>query len=138
MTSTVILGAGIIGLSSAYYLSKRQPGSTIHLVDSSPTLFSSASGFAGGFLAKDWFPHETASLGELSFEEHRKLAEKHNGAEKWGYAKCVTLTGGAQRRSASVVGEQSVESHNNLPKWLNVQDGQSFNTEDEGDGTAIV
>lgn len=52
---TVILGAGIIGLSTAYYLSrsgKTRPES-IHVVDSSAELFHCASGFAGGFLAKD-------------------------------------------------------------------------------------
>jgi glycine/D-amino acid oxidase-like deaminating enzyme len=52
---TVILGAGIIGLCTAYYLS--QSGHTkpesIHLVDSSERLLHCASGFAGGFLAAD-------------------------------------------------------------------------------------
>jgi glycine/D-amino acid oxidase-like deaminating enzyme len=54
-TSTVILGSGIIGLSTAYYLS--ESGCTdpkkIHLVDASPELFRCASGLAGGFLAAD-------------------------------------------------------------------------------------
>jgi glycine/D-amino acid oxidase-like deaminating enzyme len=86
MTSTVILGTGIIGVSIAYYLSDHQPGSTIHLVEPSPRLFASASGFAGGFLAKDWFSVEVAGLGKLSFEEHRKLAEEGDGREKWGYS----------------------------------------------------
>ncbi|KAL1843910.1 hypothetical protein VTJ49DRAFT_6853 [Mycothermus thermophilus] len=88
---TVILGAGIIGVSTAYYLSqeqqqKQQDASNIHLVDPSPELFSSASGFAGGFLAQDWFGTETAALGALSFREHRRLAEEHGGREKWGYS----------------------------------------------------
>ena len=54
--STVIIGSGIIGASIAYYLSEEssdtQP-SEIHLVESSPELFASASGYAGGFLARD-------------------------------------------------------------------------------------
>jgi glycine/D-amino acid oxidase-like deaminating enzyme len=54
-TTTVILGSGIIGLSTAYFLS--QSGNTnpkrIHLLDASPELFHCASGFAGGFLAAD-------------------------------------------------------------------------------------
>lgn len=52
---TVIIGAGIIGLSTAYYLSRsgRTNAESIHLVDSSKELFHCASGFAGGFLAKD-------------------------------------------------------------------------------------
>ncbi|KAI1772710.1 FAD dependent oxidoreductase [Hypoxylon cercidicola] len=92
MSTTVILGAGIIGTSTAYYLSKHQPASSIHLVEPSPELFASASGFAGGFLAKDWFSAASAELGALSFEEHRKLAEKDNGAQKWGYARSTSIS----------------------------------------------
>ncbi|KIW91613.1 uncharacterized protein Z519_07581 [Cladophialophora bantiana CBS 173.52] len=85
--STVILGGGIIGLSTAYYLSlARGPSPAIHIVDSSPALLTSASGFAGGFLAADWFSPSVASLGTLSFRLHRELAEKHNGPRRWGYA----------------------------------------------------
>jgi glycine/D-amino acid oxidase-like deaminating enzyme len=83
----IILGAGIIGTSTAYYLSQTQTPSSIHLVEPSPTLFASASGYAGGFLAKDWFSPSFAALGALSFEEHRRLAEEHNGREKWGYSR---------------------------------------------------
>ncbi|KAK4189223.1 FAD dependent oxidoreductase [Podospora australis] len=83
---TVILGAGIMGVATAYYLSQHDPTSEIHIVEASPELFSSASGFAGGFLAKDWFSPALAELGALSFEEHRRLAEEFGGREKWGYS----------------------------------------------------
>ncbi|KAB5562808.1 FAD dependent oxidoreductase [Coniochaeta sp. 2T2.1] len=92
MATTVIIGGGIIGVSTAYYLSEHQHGSTIHLVEVSEELFSSASGFAGGFLAKDWFSPATASLGALSFEQHRLLAEKHGGRERWGYAGTTSVS----------------------------------------------
>ncbi|KAI1212513.1 FAD dependent oxidoreductase [Annulohypoxylon truncatum] len=91
MATTVILGAGIIGTSTAYYLSKHQPGSSIHLVEPSPELFASASGFAGGFLAKDWFSPASAGLGALSFEEHRRLAEREDGRSRWGYAASTSV-----------------------------------------------
>ncbi|KIW56993.1 hypothetical protein PV05_05599 [Exophiala xenobiotica] len=87
--STVIIGGGIIGLSMAYYLSlaTRATGNTaIHIIDSSPALLTSASGYAGGFLASDWFSPAVSSLGALSFRLHRELAEEHNGQRKWGYA----------------------------------------------------
>ncbi|KAB5560267.1 FAD dependent oxidoreductase [Coniochaeta sp. 2T2.1] len=88
-----IIGVGIIGVSTAYYLSEHQPGSTIHLVEVSGELFSSASGFAGGFLAKDWFSSPaTSSLGALSFEQHRLLAERHGGRERWGYAGTTSVS----------------------------------------------
>lgn len=53
--NTVILGCGIIGLCTAYYLSEsgNTPPESIYLVDSSPELFYCASGFAGGYLAAD-------------------------------------------------------------------------------------
>lgn len=92
MAQTVILGSGIIGVSIAYYLSDHQPGSSIHLVEVSPELFASASGFAGGFLAKDWFGHNVAALGALSFTEHRNLAENEGGREKWGYSPSLSFS----------------------------------------------
>jgi glycine/D-amino acid oxidase-like deaminating enzyme len=54
-SNVVILGSGIIGLSTAYFLS--QSGKTkpenIHIVDPIGKLFHCASGYAGGFLAAD-------------------------------------------------------------------------------------
>lgn len=54
-TQTVILGAGIIGLSTAYYLAHAPDvdPTSIHIVESAEELFCSASGLAGGFLAED-------------------------------------------------------------------------------------
>ncbi len=89
---TVILGTGIIGVSTAHYLSQSQPPSSIHLVDPSNELFSSASGHAGGFLAKDWFNTSLASLGALSYNEHEKLAKENGGAEKWCYSRTVSTS----------------------------------------------
>ncbi|GAB1197183.1 hypothetical protein APSETT444_006474 [Aspergillus pseudonomiae] len=78
---TVILGGGIIGSATAYYLSETLPAGDIHVVESSSQLFSSASGYAGGFLARDWFAPAVASLGELSFGLHESLAVEHGGVE---------------------------------------------------------
>jgi glycine/D-amino acid oxidase-like deaminating enzyme len=52
---TVIIGSGIIGLSTAFYLSESTgtPPENIHLVDSAEELFECASGYAAGFLAAD-------------------------------------------------------------------------------------
>ncbi|KAK4155150.1 FAD dependent oxidoreductase [Chaetomidium leptoderma] len=104
---TVILGAGIIGVSTAYYLSQHQNPTTIHLVEPSPELFSSASGYAGGFLAKDWFGPSLSALGALSFDEHRRLAEEHGGKEKWGYspATCVSYAASAAGRDSDKRGD---------------------------------
>ncbi|MCJ1243210.1 hypothetical protein MMC30_000407 [Trapelia coarctata] len=88
--ATVIIGAGIIGCSTAFYLTEppsTTDPSTIYLIESSPELFASASGYGAGFLARDWFSDSVAALGALSFDLHRELAAKHNGAEQWGYSR---------------------------------------------------
>jgi glycine/D-amino acid oxidase-like deaminating enzyme len=95
--TTIILGAGIVGTSTAYYLSLSKSPLSIHLVETSPTLFASASGFAGGFLAKDWFSPAVSSLGEFSFLEHKRLAEEHDGKRHWGYSKSSTMSYNPQR-----------------------------------------
>ncbi|KAI1460111.1 FAD dependent oxidoreductase [Annulohypoxylon moriforme] len=146
MATTVILGAGIIGASTAYYLSKHQPGSSIHLVEVSPELFASASGFAGGFLAKNWFSPASAELGALSFEEHRKLAEKEGGRYKWGYAISTSVslsppsTDGKKVDVWCRVGASRAEAASGTamasavvaPEWLSGQGGTVEVISDEG------
>lgn len=101
--STVIIGAGIIGVSTAYYLSKSDPSNAdqVYLVEASPDLFASASGFAGGFLAEDWFSPSLSNLGKLSFRLHKELAQAHNGHELWGYS----------QSTGTSLAEETVESN---------------------------
>ncbi|KAL8692462.1 MAG: hypothetical protein Q9218_002530 [Villophora microphyllina] len=148
--ATVIIGAGIIGTSAAYYLSQsRTPPPSIHLVESSPELFASASGYAAGFLARDWFSGATASLGRLSFDLHRELAKEHNGYEKWGYSRSTAtslvetiggeeekdwLDGGTSRAKAA---KRIAESDGTQPAWLAPRHGRP-DIIDKGDGTAQV
>lgn len=104
--STVILGAGIIGSSIAYYLSAREPQGEIHIIDQSRDLFASASGFAGGFLARDWFAPPLEPLGALSFDLHRELAAEHGGDRKWGYMRGTAFNlDTVPRRKSSGIGE---------------------------------
>ncbi|RBR17155.1 uncharacterized protein FIESC28_06657 [Fusarium coffeatum] len=154
MASTVIVGGGIIGIATAYYLSQHQPGSTIHLVDSSSELFASASGYAGGFLARDWFHEDLASLGALSFDEHEKLAEQYDGREKWLYAKSVTVNYELPRKKpkgyggkdwlceggsrADLVDEKGQVKDRNSPPWLKRVKGDVLSLVDEGEGTAVL
>ncbi|KAI9462453.1 FAD dependent oxidoreductase [Lactarius psammicola] len=99
VNNVLIIGAGIIGVATAYHLSQLSPGLTIHLLDSSPSLFASASGKAAGFLARDWFPPATASLGALSFDLHRRLAEEHDGSRLWGYSPSTAFSLPEARRA---------------------------------------
>lgn len=114
--ATVILGAGIIGVSTAFYLSESEhiDPSTIHLVEATPSLFSSASGYAGGFLAEDWFSANAAPLGALSFAEHKQLAEKYGGKVKWGYSLSTGTTyapARARRKNPKSKGNDVLNGH---------------------------
>ena len=109
-THTVIVGSGIIGISTAYYLSlltskeenpveisdrdiqDTQREHHIHLVDPAPVLFKHvASGKAGGFLARNWFSSSVAELGALSFDLHKKLAEEFDGSKGWGWSQSTVI-----------------------------------------------
>lgn len=81
----VIIGGGIIGVCSAYYLSERYKGK-ITLIEQND-IASCASGKAGGFLAKDWYTSQLQSLGDLSFKLHDDLNKLYNGERNWQYRK---------------------------------------------------
>lgn len=154
--SVVILGAGIIGLSTAYYLStSSQPPANIYILDNSPALFQCASGRAAGFLSKDWFSPQLAELGALSFRLHKELAEEFDGRCRWGYSESVAfsltettdldnLPGTQQEsrgedwlfegqtRSRLVVAEESFPSgsQNGWPEWLKMPNGYLLSNAD--------
>ena len=86
----VIVGGGIIGASIGYYLTRHASRPAVTLLEASKDVAPGASGKAGGFLALDWHPMPTSSLGSLSFRLHKELAEKDNGAELWGYRQVET------------------------------------------------
>ncbi|KAK4164187.1 FAD dependent oxidoreductase [Cladorrhinum sp. PSN259] len=154
--STVILGAGIIGVSTAYYLSRFQDPSTIHIIEASPELFSSASGYAGGFLAKDWFAPSLSEWGALSFDEHRRLAEENGGRDKWGYssAVCISYAASAALRDAEKRGDDWLrhgtsrsnaapvildhEQQSKTPSWLRRQEGDHLELIGDEETTAQV
>ncbi|KAI1945753.1 hypothetical protein LOZ12_003422 [Ophidiomyces ophidiicola] len=143
--ATVIIGGGIVGVSIAYYLSdpeRLQRPKDIHIVDSSAELFASASGFAAGFLAKDWFSPEIEPLGKLSFGLHRQLATENDGAEKWGYMASTAISlqvegpdgtktkrgddwlrRGASRAEVAVKDNIVVSLSDRFPAWLTEQKG---------------
>ncbi len=82
----VVVGGGIIGLSTAYYLSlARKSGRSITVLDSASVLFAGASGKANGMLGDYGFKPEADSLGKLSWNLHRQLARMHKGRAVWGY-----------------------------------------------------
>jgi len=141
VTHTVIVGSGIIGISTAYYLSlltskEENPAETsdegaqdtkrehyIHLVDPAPALFKHvASGKAGGFLARNWFSSSTAELGAFSFDLHKELAEQFDGRKRWGWSQSAVInldiTGSPKKGGKKELGEE----------WSWIQSGDSLVT----------
>ena len=71
----LIAGAGVIGISTAYYLQKNHDIQSITLIDPTGTIAPAASGKAGGFLALDWNDRTfTEQLTRRSFALHQELA----------------------------------------------------------------
>ncbi|KAF2478689.1 fad NAD binding oxidoreductase [Neohortaea acidophila] len=81
----VIIGGGIIGCTSAYFLSRHPSfdpqNHTITLLEATK-IAGGASGKAGGLLALWAYP---SSLVPLSYKLHKQLADEHGGEERWGY-----------------------------------------------------
>ncbi|KAI0826502.1 FAD dependent oxidoreductase [Trametes gibbosa] len=83
----VIVGGGIIGCTTAYYLASHPKfdgtSTTITLVEASKNgVAQGASGKAGGLVAKWAYPKE---LVDVSFQEHVRLAKAHDGTARWGW-----------------------------------------------------
>ena len=148
---TVIIGAGIIGVSTAYYLSQPDlsPKESVHLIEASLEPFASASGFAGGFLAADWFATPLSKLGQLSFDLHKQLAVQHNGHERWGYSQSTSTSltetslssnGGSEADwltegvSRAIAAESTDPPRGHVPKWLHSKG--RLDVLSDGDSTA--
>ncbi|CAM8946908.1 unnamed protein product [Rhodiola kirilowii] len=111
----VVCGGGVIGVCSAYFLSKK--GAAVTLVEQS-SIACAASGKAGGFLALDWC--DGTPVGELaraSFNLHRSLADELDGANLYGYRPLdtisITITEPNSSSSAPASGK-----HSSLPSWI--------------------
>ncbi|KAH6611305.1 hypothetical protein Trco_001325 [Trichoderma cornu-damae] len=84
----VIVGGGIIGCTTAYYLTRHpkfDPArDAITLLEAAPSVAAGASGKAGGLLGLWAYP---PSLVPLSYRLHSELAAEHDGPNRWGYRK---------------------------------------------------
>ncbi|KAL8728579.1 MAG: hypothetical protein Q9166_005312 [cf. Caloplaca sp. 2 TL-2023] len=81
----VIIGGGIIGCTSAYFLTRHpafDPSKhKVTLLEASK-IAGGASGKAGGLLALWAYP---SNIVPLSYRLHAQLAKEHGGESRWGY-----------------------------------------------------
>ncbi|KAI5478667.1 FAD dependent oxidoreductase [Pseudohyphozyma bogoriensis] len=121
----VIIGGGIMGLCSAYYLLTASPKSSVTLIENCRSIAPGASSYAAGFLAggtgNSWQGMPSRPLARLSWKLHVELAEKLDGARKYGFreTKAVGLAvgGEGEQRSAYRVlpkGKEELVEHD----WL--------------------
>ncbi|RLV88496.1 putative oxidoreductase TDA3 [Meyerozyma sp. JA9] len=88
----VIVGAGIIGVCTAYYIvhhPKFDPEKYHITMIESKRVAGGASGKAGGLLALWAFPQQIVPL---SFRLHEELSKQYNGSEEWGYRRLTTVS----------------------------------------------
>ncbi|XP_071693620.1 D-amino-acid oxidase [Rutidosis leptorrhynchoides] len=109
----LVCGGGVIGVCTAYFLSKK--GAAVTLIEQS-SIACAASGKAGGFLAFDWCDGgPVSSLARASFDLHRSLAQELNGFESYGYRPVNTL-------SLSVTESENVNTprgrKSTIPEWI--------------------
>ncbi|KAH9909739.1 FAD dependent oxidoreductase [Xylariomycetidae sp. FL2044] len=81
----VIIGGGVIGTTSAYYLTRHPSfNPSIHHITllEATGIAAGASGKAGGLIGRWAYP---TCLVPLSYALHAELASEHDGASRWGY-----------------------------------------------------
>lgn len=88
----IIVGAGIIGVCTAYYIVKHpkyDPEKYHITIIESKRVAGGASGKAGGLLALWAFPQQ---LVPLSFQLHQELSDMYGGEQEWGYRRLTTVS----------------------------------------------
>lgn len=129
----VILGGGIIGLSTAYYMAladcQRMSDNTIQhnsivVVDPSSEICAGASGQNEGALGDIGFRDKVMPLANLSYKLHAQIATDNKGRNKFGFSELRIHTvfskgyDPSNPRLPFPVKEQ--ESLSKLPSWLKV------------------
>ncbi|KAF2085747.1 FAD dependent oxidoreductase [Saccharata proteae CBS 121410] len=129
----VIIGGGIIGSTSAYFLSHHpsyNPATTKITILEASSIASGASGKAGGLLGLWAYP---SCLVPLSYRLHKELADKHNGAERWGYravhcgqleakGRPIDKTSGGVKGARDVVGVADEKGNDSVSLQKRTQD----------------
>ncbi|KAL8661655.1 MAG: hypothetical protein Q9202_005421 [Teloschistes flavicans] len=122
----VIIGGGIIGCTSAYFLTRHpsyDPSKhSVTLLEASK-IAGGASGKAGGLLALWAYP---SNIVPLSYRLHAQLAKEHGGETRWGYRRihCGQLT--AKGRPNQTKGATNGQSAKGDSLSLNKRDSKAL------------
>ncbi|KAI9281036.1 FAD dependent oxidoreductase [Sporodiniella umbellata] len=81
----IIVGAGVVGSATAYYLSKRE-SCKVTIIEKE-SICAGTSGVAGGMIASNWNAHmeHADEISKISFDLHHELAKEMDGAKNYGF-----------------------------------------------------
>ncbi|CCE62911.1 hypothetical protein TPHA_0D02750 [Tetrapisispora phaffii CBS 4417] len=102
----IIVGGGIIGVTTAYYLTqhpKFSPSTHYITIIESTEVACGASGKAGGLIASWAFPDQIVPL---SFKLHSQLNQQFDGEANWGYRRLNALSVEADIKNVKEAQEQ--------------------------------
>ncbi|RMJ00605.1 hypothetical protein BHE90_014814 [Fusarium euwallaceae] len=122
----VVVGGGIIGCTTAYYLTRHPKFNpalhTVTLLEAAPSVAPGASGKAGGLLALWAYP---ACLVPLSYRLHAELAAEHDGTRRWGYRRlgCGSFDAVVSRDRIKAMQKQQVNEDGKTWEKLPKQNG---------------
>ncbi|OUM51522.1 hypothetical protein BVG19_g625 [[Candida] boidinii] len=112
-THYIIVGAGIIGVCIAFYLTRHpkfDPEKHYITIVESKRVAGGASGKAGGLLALWAFPQQIVPL---SFQLHQDLSNEFNGEDEWGYRRLTTISVEGDISKSNLNPMNLLKNHNN-------------------------
>jgi glycine/D-amino acid oxidase-like deaminating enzyme len=116
---TVVIGGGIIGLSTAYFLASTpdSDGETakVTIIDNAPSLLQSTSGAANGGTGPG---DGNEPLCELNFSLLTRLKEEHRGFDEWCHRECQTVKVVPRAGGSGGDRDDSEEDDDKMPSWL--------------------
>ena len=137
----VIIGGGIIGSTTAYYLTRHpsyNPSYHKITVLEATSIASAASGKAGGLLALWAYPK---SIVPLSFKLHKQLADEHGGADRWGYRPvgvgAIEIEGRKVGKGSIRAAERGVEGRKEEVRTTHAMDPLPLESVGKGDDVSL-
>ena len=129
-TTTAIVGAGVIGLCTAYQLAKDSRRTTyrVIIIEAADDVFANSSGTNTGILSENEFQDELVPLGRYSYSEWERLGSDESFRIACGYREQVNIK----------LSPGSGISHDLIPDWVRVEADWDAAKEPKDGRTAIL
>ena len=114
--SITVIGGGIVGCSTAYYLTKLHKDQVNVTLIEKYKIAGCASGKAGGFLAGNWGDDETNQLHQKGFQLHEQIAKE---LKLKSYRKIQTLSYAYNNNKKRKKKQNIIDKNNTIrPSWM--------------------